>query len=294
MIIISDHAEKKLLERLEAIRDERKKWRAHLYQLSALKGKLSLTDASRAARNLLHTQLEGAEGSLFFLFDGDILVLYKNESASKLEELKEQMCYLFSDYLIELPIDMFATVVDLETGFARLHNLAQEKQKTKKQLEHEARIQAASDKVDGLLGGVDQQQLVRALMQRMKREHLSVLIVDDDPLSLRMTRNVLQEDYHVLTAKDGKEGYELYLLHAPDVVFLDIDLPDFKGHDVLDRLLRIDEHAYVIMLSGNSYKAEILKAMQMGAKGFVGKPFAREKLIRYIEASPSNRKQEVA
>ena len=77
-----------------------------------------------------------------------------------------------------------------------------------------------------------------------------------------------------------------YVNKAPDVLFLDIGLPDINGHDVLERLFKLDPQAYVVMFSGNGDRENVLKAVELGAKGFVGKPFTQEKLIQYIEKSP--------
>ena len=77
-----------------------------------------------------------------------------------------------------------------------------------------------------------------------------------------------------------------YVTHAPDVLFLDIELPDITGHDVLQKVLEMDPDAFVIMLSGNGNKENIFKAMKTGAKGFVGKPFTKDKLLQYILKCP--------
>ena len=77
-----------------------------------------------------------------------------------------------------------------------------------------------------------------------------------------------------------------YVNKAPDVLFLDIGLPDINGHEVLEKLFKLDPDAYVVMFSGNGDKENIMKAVELGAKGFVGKPFSQEKLLQYIQKSP--------
>ena len=104
---------------------------------------------------------------------------------------------------------------------------------------------------------------------------------------MHLTKRVLEEDYTVITAADGASAKQAYLLHAPDVVFLDIGLPDINGHDVLKNIISADPTAYVVMLSANSSRTDILRAMQTGAKGFVGKPFSKAKLVQYITQAPT-------
>ena len=78
----------------------------------------------------------------------------------------------------------------------------------------------------------------------------------------------------------------IYVNKAPAVRFLDIGLPDIDGHTVLKKVFEIDPDAYVVMFSGNGDKENVMKAVKTGAKGFVGKPFTKDKLYQYIDKSP--------
>lgn len=69
-------------------------------------------------------------------------------------------------------------------------------------------------------------------------------------------------------------------------MFLDINLPDISGHDVLARLRDIDPQIYAVMLSGHTQSENVMEALKMGAKGFVSKPFTKEKLLQYIAKCP--------
>ena len=96
----------------------------------------------------------------------------------------------------------------------------------------------------------------------------------------------MQKKYKVYATQDGQGAVLNYLNKAPDVVFLDIDLPDMSGHDVLSKIFALDPEAYIIMFSGNGDRGNVLKAIERGAKGFVGKPFSQDKLTHYIQKSP--------
>ena len=118
---------------------------------------------------------------------------------------------------------------------------------------------------------------------RKARLPLHILLVEDDPITRRLVTQLFKENYAVITAKDGQEALTNYLLHAPDLVFLDINLPDASGFAVLRAILASDPDAYVVMFSGNSYLDNVTHALNMGASGFVPKPFKREKMNHYIE-----------
>lgn len=113
-----------------------------------------------------------------------------------------------------------------------------------------------------------------------------IMVVDDDQLSRTLVGNVLGQDFNMVYAKDGRAALESYVESAPDVLFLDIGLPDIGGHELLEVLSQIDPDNYIIMFSGRKNKDNMLRALQAGAQGFVGKPFTRNELLHYVEKSP--------
>jgi len=134
------------------------------------------------------------------------------------------------------------------------------------------------------LGGLDE-VFAEAKARRKARLPLHVLLVEDDPLTRRLVAGSFKEQYALITAESAQEALAAYLLHAPDIVFLDIGLPDGSGFEVLRRILANDPEAYVVMFSGNSYLDNVTAALNAGALGFIAKPFKRDKMQHYIEDS---------
>ncbi len=95
------------------------------------------------------------------------------------------------------------------------------------------------------------------------------------------------ESYAMISAHNAQQAkrYLIYLLYAPDVVFLDNGLPDASGFDVLKQILLCDPDAFVVIFSSDDYPENITKARNEGAVGFVGKPFRKEQLQEYIHGS---------
>lgn len=130
-----------------------------------------------------------------------------------------------------------------------------------------------------------QEVFAEAKKLRKVRHPLHVMLVEDDPLTRRMVTGTFKEKYALITAANAEEAVANYLLHAPDIVFLDIGLPDASGLDVLHRIMETDPDAYVVMFSGNSYLDNVTAALSTGASGFVSKPFKKEKMQHYIQDS---------
>jgi len=103
----------------------------------------------------------------------------------------------------------------------------------------------------------------------------TVLIVDDEPGILDTLAGVLSDEgYGTLTAGSGLDAVALYREHRPDVVFLDIWLPDRDGLETLQALREIDPAAAVVMMSGHGSASTAVKAIKMGAFDYLEKPLS--------------------
>ena len=128
--------------------------------------------------------------------------------------------------------------------------------------------------------------LIETLAQRREdRQHVEVLVVEDDMFTQKLVKNAIAGKYDLSMAQDGFGAVMMYAKKAPDILFLDIGLPDVSGHAVLKKIFDIDPDAYVVMLSGNGDRDNVMKAIDRGARGFVGKPFTKDKLLQYIGKS---------
>ncbi len=111
-----------------------------------------------------------------------------------------------------------------------------------------------------------------------------VLVVDDDPNTVRLIEAYLQKDgYRVATAFDGKQALELARKARPDLVVLDLMLPEIDGLDVC-RLLRADSQVPIIMLTARTTEEDKLQGLDLGADDYVTKPFSPRELVARVRA----------
>ena len=122
-----------------------------------------------------------------------------------------------------------------------------------------------------------------------------VLIVDDSSIICKLLHNYLEKlNFEIIgIASSGKEALELFEEKAPDIVTLDLSMPDMTGFEVLETLLERKKETKVIMISGITDKANGLKALKAGAVSFIIKPFTFEKIKQRFEklAQNSNNKR---
>ena len=112
----------------------------------------------------------------------------------------------------------------------------------------------------------------------------TVLVVDDDPQVVRALRICLNaHGYRVLTASDGASALRA-ADDGPDVVLLDLGLPDLDGVDVITGLRRVTT-APIVVLSGRLDSADKVRALDAGADDYVTKPFGVDELLARLRAA---------
>ena len=122
---------------------------------------------------------------------------------------------------------------------------------------------------------------------------LRVLVVDDEPPIRRFLRTSLRaQGYHVLEAEDGGTALDLIGRNPPDVIVLDLGLPDIDGVEVIRRLRRQGSTVPVIVLSSRTDEPGKVEALDLGADDYVTKPFGMEELLARLRAALRHRLQQ--
>jgi two-component system KDP operon response regulator KdpE len=112
-----------------------------------------------------------------------------------------------------------------------------------------------------------------------------ILIIDDEPQIRKLLQiNLESNDYKVIQASTGKEGLVLSASHLPDLILLDIGLPDKSGHQVLKEL-REWYNKPIIMLSVQDNDTDIVSALDNGATDYLTKPFRTAELLARIRSA---------
>lgn len=103
----------------------------------------------------------------------------------------------------------------------------------------------------------------------------TVVIVDDSKMSRKILRHILEEAGYAVVAEatDGEEGIAAYMQYKPDVITLDITMPNMDGIEALREILSVDRNARAIMISAAGQQQKIIEALKIGAEKFITKPF---------------------
>jgi DNA-binding response OmpR family regulator len=116
----------------------------------------------------------------------------------------------------------------------------------------------------------------------MKRA--SVLVIDDDADIRGLLRELLgRAGYEVVDSSNGREGLRALYGSAPDLVLLDVSMPEMDGWQTLERIRDVSE-VPVIMLTARTAELEKVRGLKAGADDYVTKPFGRQELLARVEA----------
>ena len=119
----------------------------------------------------------------------------------------------------------------------------------------------------------------------MSAAPLRVLVVDDEPPIRKLLRmGLTAQGYQTLEAANGKAALDL-LKETPDLIILDLGLPDTLGHDLLRTIRARNEGVPIIVLSSRGDEAGKVQALDLGADDYVTKPFGMEELLARMRAA---------
>ncbi|BCU78495.1 response regulator transcription factor [Luteolibacter sp. LG18] len=115
---------------------------------------------------------------------------------------------------------------------------------------------------------------------------MTILLAEDDPLTLEALATCLQaEGFETLTAPNGRLALDLWTRHQPDLLCLDIMMPEIDGFEVCRRVRTSDTTVPILFLSAKNEEADIVVGLGLGADDFIRKPFTRAEVIARVRAA---------
>jgi two-component system KDP operon response regulator KdpE len=119
----------------------------------------------------------------------------------------------------------------------------------------------------------------------MNAPPLRVLVVDDEPPIRKLLRMGLgTQGYHVIEAPDGRSALD-HMREKPDLVILDLGLPDTQGLELLRTMRTRDERVPIVVLSSRADEVAKVQALDLGADDYITKPFGMDELLARIRAA---------
>ncbi|NMA33235.1 MAG: response regulator [Clostridiaceae bacterium] len=119
----------------------------------------------------------------------------------------------------------------------------------------------------------------------MSKDRPTILICDDSLLVRKKMKDCLNEygDFNIIEASSGQTSVELFRQNEPDLVFLDIVMPDKNGIEALQEMREIKKDVKIIMLSSSGTKSHLKAAMEAGASDFIQKPWEKSQIEHILK-----------
>ena len=114
-----------------------------------------------------------------------------------------------------------------------------------------------------------------------------IMIADDDMFVRKVVSAALQGLCETVEVTDGAQVMDTYINRNPDMIFLDIHMPNITGMELIHQILHKDKGAFIVMLSADSSEQNVRNSRLRGAKGFVTKPFTKDRILHYFNKCPT-------
>ena len=284
MHIYTKQAEERLKKQCENIASSPLAWRAvHFFEVNKKHASRRDELRVRLVVGLAKGLITDEEASFFFCEDGDIIVLCKGVGHAELAKFAQRLEEVF-------PADEgqqnAALLFDFSIRFKEFQRLCD-----MKWANYEVQHQNGTREVDSSPSSfsINPAYVKEEQEKRAYRDKINIQLVEDDVFTLQLVSRVFDK-YETFKNTDGVSAVQTYFQEFPDILFLDINLPGLNGHEVMEKILEHDPQAYIVMLSGQTNMDDVQKAIQGGAKGFVAKPFSKEKLLKSLTTYMQRRK----
>lgn len=127
----------------------------------------------------------------------------------------------------------------------------------------------------------------------MTMSTVKILVVDDEPPIRKLLRvGLVAEGFAIAEAPNARDAVEAVRIERPDLVLLDLGLPDLPGHDLLEKWRAERLEVPIIILSSRTDESGIVKALELGADDYVTKPFGMKELVARIRVALRHRFQQ--
>ena len=114
---------------------------------------------------------------------------------------------------------------------------------------------------------------------------LKILIADDSKTIRKIMRLQLEEMGHkvVAEAANGHEAIEMYFEHSPELITMDIQMPDMNGMEAVEKIKKVDKKVKIIMITAHGQKDLVMGSIKKGVNDYILKPITAEKLEASIK-----------
>ena len=118
----------------------------------------------------------------------------------------------------------------------------------------------------------------------VQKDKLTILIAEDNESNYRLFQSILKREYNLVHAWDGKEAVNLYKLHTPQIILMDINMPVMDGYEATREIRKLSLDVPIIAVTAFAYASDEQRVMENGFDGYMAKPISAPQLRQQIAA----------
>lgn len=113
---------------------------------------------------------------------------------------------------------------------------------------------------------------------KIEKSKLTIMVAEDDPSNYKLFESILRSEYHIVHAWNGKEAVELFKKHHPNIILMDINMPEMNGYDATREIRKLSTQVPIIAVTAFAYASDEQKIMSNGFDGYMAKPINAKQL----------------
>lgn len=113
----------------------------------------------------------------------------------------------------------------------------------------------------------DKEKIIKSTQER-----LTILIAEDDDSNYKLFKSILNDDYSILHAWNGQEAVDLFKLHSPDIVMMDLNMPVMDGYEATRKIREINSLVPIVAVTAFAYASDEIRVLENGFDGYMAKP----------------------
>lgn len=287
--IVEQNAEKELLRALETTLAQAAARSVMLCQFSHTK----IAATPGMLMPILNDILKDQDATVYFCHDGDAVIFWKGFQDQVVKGLTTTLPMLFKDRLGSAskeqvfryfePFQHENELIALCRGKIIQKDIAATKPETpaiamppvRNPLAHMQMLHFTNEQKDSLN---------EALSMRRRRRGIEILVVEDQGFSRKLLMGMLERNFRCREAATAEEAVKLYATYAPDLCFLDIELPDGSGHALAHLFRTHDPQGHLVMVTANKFPHDVEIALKNAVQGFIYKPYSKNRIFDIVNS----------
>ncbi len=240
----------------------------------------------------LKDMLKEHNGVLYYCSDGDVFIEWAGAGKGLKTAIEGEMAKYCLQQKAEWNPDDFFRYYDINVHGEELRIII--KHKIAKLITEEFKIIPEANKLnthDIKLTSDQQISFYKSVQARYGREMPHILIVEDQAFSRKLLLGLLLNTHKCHVAKDAAEALAMYSTFVPDIILLDVELPDANGHSIAKCIREIDPDIWIVMVTANHYQSDVNMAKENKVQGFIVKPYNKQKIMGLIDSYNKLKKQ---